>query len=349
MSDTPGLRLMHLSHGAGCACKLGMTELTHILQGLLPSERQDAVMVDAFTSDDAAVYRLDVERALVVTTDFFAPVVDDAFDFGRIAATNAVSDVYAMGGRPLFGLNLVAFPRKLLGDGILAEILRGGGEACREAGIPVLGGHSIDDPEPKFGMVVVGEVHPDKVVTNRNALPGDLLVLTKPLGTGVVTTALKAGAAPPEALEAAVASMTTLNRAAAEAMERHGVTTATDVTGYGLLGHLRNVTRASGVRAEVWAGDVPLLPGAEALAEAGHVPGGTRRNLDDLMEDVLFDAAVSDTARTLLADAQTSGGLLMAVPPARLDALMADLKTTTPAAAAVGQIVDGRPGSIAVL
>ena len=325
-----------------------MAELTQVLRHLLPVD-DPAALVDAFTGDDAAVYRLDPERALVVTTDFFSPVVDDPFDFGRIAAANALSDVYAMGARPLFALNLVAFPRKLLGEGLLAEIVRGAGEACREAGIAVLGGHSVDDPEPKFGMVAVGMVRPDRVVTNRSALPGDVLVLTKPLGSGVVTTALKAGAAPDEAVAAAVDVMVTLNRAAAEVMVHHGVTCATDVTGYGLLGHLRNVCRASGVRAEVSAGDVPLLPHAEELAAAGHVPGGTKRNLADLMDDVLFDVAVTDVHRTLLADAQTSGGLLMAVAPDRLEALMADLRAVAPAAAVVGAVVEGRGGSIAVL
>lgn len=325
-----------------------MSELTQVLRHLLPVN-DPAALVDALTGDDAAVYRLDAERALVVTTDFFSPVVDDPFDFGRIAAANALSDVYAMGARPLFALNLVAFPRELLGEGLLAEIVRGGGEACREAGIPVLGGHSIDDPEPKFGMVAVGEVRPDRVVTNRSALPGDLLVLTKPLGTGVVTTALKAGAASAASVAAAVKSMVTLNRAAAEVMVRHGVTTATDVTGYGLLGHLRNICRASGVRAEVWAAVVPLLPDAATLAAAGHVAGGTKRNLADLMDDVLFDAVVDETTRTLLADAQTSGGLLMAVPPDRLDALLAELRDAAPAAAVVGEMVDGHAGSIAVI
>ena len=325
-----------------------MSELTQVLRHLLPVD-DPAALVDAFTGDDAAVYRLDPERALVVTTDFFSPVVDDPVDFGRIAAANALSDVYAMGARPLFALNLVAFPRKLLGEGLLAEIVRGAGETCREAGIAVLGGHSVDDPEPKFGMVAVGMVRPDKVVTNRSARPGDVLVLTKPLGSGVVTTALKADAAPDEAVAAAVDVMVTLNRAAAEVMVHHGVTCATDVTGYGLLGHLRNICRASGVRAEVSAGDVALLPHAEALAAAGHVPGGTKRNLADLMDDVLFDVAVSDVHRTLLADAQTSGGLLMAVAPDRLEALMADLRAVAPAATVVGAVVEGRAGSIAVL
>src|SRR5688572_3225282 len=214
-----------------------MAELTQVLRHVLPVDDPRA-LVDASTGDDAAVYRLSADRALVVTTDFFTPVVDDPFDFGRIAAANALSDVYAMGARPLFALNLLAFPRQLLGEGAAAEIVRGGGEICREAGIPVLGGHSIDDPEPKFGMVAIGEVHPDHVVTVRAALPGDLLVLTKAIGTGVISTAIKAGAAEAPIVAAAIASMTTLNRAAAEAMSAHGIRAGTDVTGFGLLGHL---------------------------------------------------------------------------------------------------------------
>lgn len=325
-----------------------MTELTQVLRHLLPVDDPDA-LVDASTGDDAAVYRLDEGRALVVTTDFFTPVVDDARDFGRIAAANALSDVYAMGGRPLFALNLLAFPRKLLGEGLLEELVRGAGEICREAGIGVLGGHSIDDPEPKFGLVVVGEVDPARMVRSDGARPGDVLVLTKPLGTGVVSTALKAGEAGDAVVERAVESMATLNRGAAEAMMEVGVHAATDVTGYGLLGHLRNVLRASGMRAEVRAADVPLIEGTRELASAGHVPGGTERNLADLMEDVLFDASVPDEVRTLLADAQTSGGLLIVVAADRAADLVEALEGRAPSAAVIGQVVEGRAGSIAVI
>ncbi|MGD2067541.1 MAG: selenide, water dikinase SelD [Gemmatimonadota bacterium] len=325
-----------------------MTELTQVLRHLLPVDDPRA-LVDASTGDDAAVYRLAPDRALVVTTDFFTPIVDEPRDFGRIAAANALSDVYAMGGRPLFALNLVGFPRKHLGDGLLEEMVRGTGETCREAGIPILGGHSIDDPEPKLGLVVVGEVHPDRMVRTSGARPGDVLVLTKPLGTGVIATAIKAGAASTAARDRAVETMTTLNRGAAEAMVEVGVRAATDVTGYGLLGHLRNLLRASDARAEVRAADVPLLEGAVELAAAGHVPGGTTRNLADLMEDVLFDASVSDAVRTLLADAQTSGGLLMATPPERVGRLLEALAGRAPVAAVVGEVVAGRSGSIAVV
>ncbi|HUP88789.1 MAG TPA: selenide, water dikinase SelD, partial [Longimicrobiales bacterium] len=239
------------------------------------------ILVDASTGDDAAVYQLDDNRALVATADFFTPIVDDPYDFGRIAAANALSDIYAMGARPLFALNLVGFPRKLLDQGILQEILRGGGDIARAAGIAIVGGHSIDDAEPKYGLSVVGEVDPANIVRNVGAQPGDCLVLTKPIGTGVIATALKKDAATPQAIEAAVASMTTLNRTASEVMLQIGVSAATDVTGFGLIGHLHEMLRASGVGARIRAATVPFLEGAPDLVQAGHVPGGTKRNFDD--------------------------------------------------------------------
>jgi len=324
-----------------------MAELTQVLRHVLPVDDPRA-LVDASTGDDAAVYRLSADRALVVTTDFFTPVVDDPFDFGRIAAANALSDVYAMGGRPLFALNLLAFPRKLLGEGLAAEIVRGGGAMCREAGIPVLGGHSIDDAEPKFGMVAIGEAHPDRLVTLHGALPGDRLVLTKAIGTGVISTAIKAGVAEDAVVAAAVASMVTLNRGAAEVMVAHGVRAGTDVTGFGLLGHLRNLLRASGLSAELSSASVPLLPCALDLTRAGHIPGGTRRNLTDLTADVTWGDDVSEPVRTLMADAQTSGGLLMAVPADRLEALLEDLRGRVPLATVIGELGDGPVGRVVV-
>ncbi len=303
--------------------------------------------MDARTSDDAAVYRLDADRALVATADFFTPVVDDPLDFGRIAAANALSDIYAMGARPLFALNLVAFPRTLLGQGILEDILRGGGEAAREAGIAVVGGHSIDDPEPKFGLCVVGVVSPERVVLNSGARPGDRLVLTKPIGTGVISTALKAGAAVPEAVAAAIASMATLNRAAAEAMLHVGVHAATDVTGFGLLGHLHELLVASGAAARVRAGAVPLLPDALPLCRDGHIPGGTRRNQDDLAADIDWSDDVPSPLRVLLCDAQTSGGLLIAVSAERSDRLLDELRARgTPAAVLIGEVLPADAGAI---
>lgn len=307
------------------------------------------MLVDATTADDAAVYQLDEHRALVVTVDYFTPIVDDPYDFGRIAATNALSDVYAMGATPLLALNLVGFPRDLLDEGVLGEIVRGGGEAAREAGIPILGGHSLEDKEPKFGMCVVGEAVPDAIVRNSTARAGDRLVLTKPIGTGVIATAIKQEAASDDVVEAAVHSMTTLNRGAAEAMLRAGASAATDVTGFGLLGHLRELTRASQLAAHVSASAVPLLPGAADLAEREFIPGGTRRNYADVQDAIEWSEDVAEPSRILLCDAQTSGGLLIAVAPAQVDDLLQDLRASqTPTAAVVGHLSDGPPGHITV-
>lgn len=324
-----------------------MSELTQVLRHLLPVDDPNA-LVDASTGDDAAVYRVSADRALVVTADFFTPIVDDPFDFGRIAAANALSDIYAMGARPLFALNLVGFPRRLLDEGLLEEILRGGGEVCREAGISVLGGHSIDDPEPKFGMVAVGEAHPDRLMTNAGARPGDVLVLTKPLGTGVVTTAIKADAASDPVVRGAIEVMTTLNRDAAEAARAVGVRAGTDVSGFGLLGHLRNLLRASGAAARLRWADVPLLPGAGELAASGHVPGGSKRNRADLKEDVTWEPGVPEPVRILMVDAQTSGGLLLCVPPERAEELRSRLEGGAPTAAMIGEVTEGRAGAISI-
>ena len=305
-----------------------------------------AVLVDASTVDDAAVYRISADRALVATVDFFTPIVDDPFDFGRIAAANALSDLYAMGARPLFALNIVGFPRDRLHENLLGEILRGGSEIAREAGIAVVGGHSVDDAEPKYGMCAIGEVHPDAIIRNSTARPGDVLVLTKPIGTGIIATAIKKGAAPADAIAAAVTSMTTLNRGASDAMREAGVHAATDVTGFGLPGHLRNMLRASGVGARLHASAIPILPGALELADAGHIPGGTRRNLADV--EVQWDDAIPETLRLVIADAQTSGGLLIALPEENVAALQRSLVAhSAPTAAVIGTLT-GSAGHIRV-
>ncbi len=315
----------------------------------MPEVTHPDVLVDASGADDAAVIRLGAERALVLTTDFFTPIVDDAYDFGRIAAANALSDVYAMGGRPLWCLSLVGWPRDTLPLATLGDVMRGASDVVREAGAAIVGGHSIDDPEPKFGLVVVGEVHPDLVTTNAAAQAGDRLVLTKPLGTGIIATAIKRGGADDDTIRAAVSSMTTLNAGAAEAARVARVRAATDVTGFGLLGHLRAMLLASGRAAEIRAGQVPLLPDARALAAAGFVPGGTTRNLEAVGPTTTFDAALGETDRILLADAQTSGGLLLAVSEAALPRLLEALRARgTPAAAVVGTVTDGPPGTITV-
>jgi selenide,water dikinase len=276
--------------------------------------------------------------------------VDDPYDFGRIAATNAFSDLYAMGATPLLALNLVGWPRDTLPFELLGEVLRGGAEVAQAAGAFVLGGHSVDDPEPKYGMVAIGEVHPDRIVTNAGAQAGDALVLTKPLGTGVLTTALKRDLVGAAELAPAVAAMTTLNAGAARAMLAVGVHAATDVTGFGLLGHLHTLLAASGRAAELRASAVPLLPGARAAAERGAIPGGTQRNVADVADAVQFAASVDPTTRLLLADAQTSGGLVIAVGPERLDALVAALsRERALAAAVIGRVVAGPPGRITVV
>ncbi|HSU12146.1 MAG TPA: selenide, water dikinase SelD, partial [Pseudonocardia sp.] len=243
-------RLTEFSHGAGCACKLAPGLLADVLTTLAPPNAPE-LLVGTETGDDAAVWRLDADRALVASTDFFTPLVDDARTWGRIAAQNAASDIYAMGGRPLFALNLVAWPSSELPTSLLAEVLSGGSEIAAEGGFAVVGGHSVDDPEPKYGLAVVGEVHPDRVLTNKGLREGDALVLTKPLGIGITTTAIKAGVAPDELVERAVASMTASNAAAARAAVAAGATGCTDVTGFGLLGHLMKMAAASGVDAVV--------------------------------------------------------------------------------------------------
>jgi selenide,water dikinase len=253
-----------------------------------------------------------------------------------------------MGAEPLLVLNLLAFPRALLGDGLVEEIIRGGSDIAREAGVPIMGGHSVDDSEPKYGLVAVGKVQVENLVTNASAQAGDLLVLTKALGTGVVATAIKAEAASDTATTAAVRSMTTLNREAAAAMKRVGVRAATDVTGYGLLGHLSNLLLQSGVAAEIVAESVPVLPEVSELITAGHIPGGTRRNLEDLEDRVEFGDQ-DETIRLILADAQTSGGLLISVPEKRSEELMELLEATGPVAAIIGRVTDGAPGTIKVL
>lgn len=304
------------------------------------------MLVDAATGDDAAVYRLGPDRALVATVDFFTPIVDNPADWGAIAAANALSDVYAMGGRPLFALNLVGWPRDVLPFEVLGEVIRGAGDITRGAGCVMLGGHSIDDPEPKFGLVVIGEVHPDRMLTNAAARPGDRLVLTKPLGTGILTTAFKRGRIGEAELAQAVTVMTTLNEGAARAALSTGVRCATDVTGFGLLGHLGNVLAASGSGARIRYSALPVLAQAAALAAEGFVPGGTRRNYEAAR--VEWDSALSEAERLVAVDAQTSGGLLLSVAEARVaDLLQALERERTPAAAVIGEILPG-PGVIEV-
>ena len=312
----------------------------------MPFYADPNVLVGLDRPDDAGVYRLSEELAVVQTVDFFTPIVDDPYLFGSIAATNALSDIYAMGARPLFALNIIGFPVNTLPRETLVEILRGGADKAREAGVSIIGGHSIDDPEPKYGLVVTGVVHPDRVITKDAARPGDRLFLTKPLGTGIISTAIKREVAPPEAVAEAVRWMLTLNREASLAMVEVGARAATDVTGYGLLGHLYEMVREGPLGAEVYFEVVPLMPGVRELAQAGVVPGGTRRNLAFLSGydktgrlRVGWEEDFTETEKLILADAQTSGGLLIAVAPERAGALRAALARRGVPAWEVGQFV----------
>ncbi len=299
-----------------------------------------AALVGHETHDDAAVYALSPSEAIVQTVDFFTPVVDDPYWFGRIAAANAYSDVYAMGARPLFALNLVGFPVKTLPLETLGDILRGGSDAAAEAGAPILGGHSIDDPEPKYGLAVTGVVHPDKVLRNVGARPGDRLFLTKPLGSGIITTAIKRGIAPEEMVDRAVAVMAALNRTAGEILAASGAVHAlTDVTGFGLLGHAWEMTEGSRVAVRLDAAAVPVLEGVRGLAERDVLPGGSRANFQWVKEHVRFGPGVDAVQQLVLADAQTNGGLLAAVAPERAAAVLEVLRDAGVTAAHIGEVL----------
>jgi selenide,water dikinase len=292
--------------------------------------KDDRVLVSFESADDAAVVRLDGDRLIVQTVDFFTPIVDDPYQFGQIAAANSLSDIYAMGGTPIFALNIVAFPINDLPKDILTEILQGSADKALEAGITIVGGHSIDDKEPKYGLVVTGEVEEQNLVKNNGAQPGDALILTKPLGTGIIATAIKKGKADSDQIDAAVLSMSTLNKAAAEAMNGLDVHAATDVTGFGLLGHLLEMCKASNVSAEINFKNLDFLPGVRELAEKGIVPGGSKRNLDFVNEYVHFQNSLSEIDQLLAADAQTSGGLLISLSNENADKFLDIFNSTAP-------------------
>ena len=313
--------------------------MAHVVRRLAPVTDPD-LLVGAATGDDAAVWRLDDDRALVVTADFITPVVDDARWWGRVAAANAVSDVYAMGGRPLLALNLVGWNAAELSNDLLVEVLSGAEEIASEGGFVIAGGHTVDDPEPKFGLAVVGEVHPDRMLTNTGFRPGDAIVLTKPLGVGVITTAIKLGTASEEVVDAALTCMTRLNDDAARIAVASGARGATDVTGFGLLGHLGRAAIESGIDVAIDFAAVPLLPGTRELAEAGSMPGGSRRNLE--WADERLDRGGHDELDVLLlADAQTSGGLVFGVDPTEVDGVLVDLDSTGHLAAVIGRATAG--------
>lgn len=306
------------------------------------------VLVGRSEADDAAVYEISDDLAAVQTVDYFTPIVDDPYTFGAIAAANSLSDIYAMGAKPVMALNIVGFPVDRLSLEVLVEILRGGSDKAKEAGISIAGGHTIDDNEPKYGLVVMGLVHPDRIMTNSGAEPGDVLILTKPIGTGIISTAMKAEIAPQESIDIAVKVMSTLNRAAAESMMRVGVNSCTDVTGFGLLGHLYEMISASRVGAEVRFGKVPLIPGTRELADDLIIPAGTGRNHEFLRDHVIWRNEIEYEEQMILCDAQTSGGLLISVSEKNTAALIKSLEDSDTLAAQIGGIVEDETCKIRV-
>ncbi len=300
------------------------------------------MLVGFSTNDDAGVYRISDDLALVQTVDFFTPIVDDPFDFGRIAAANALSDIYAMGATPLTALNIAAFPIEEYGPEILTQILEGGAAIVREAGVALLGGHTVKDDEPKYGLAVTGTVHPGKIVTNAKARAGDALVLTKPLGTGILGSALKKGSIDEAQMQTAIASMTTLNDTASRAMIAAGAHAATDVTGFGLLGHAREMARASKVRLRIRASSVPVFDLVREMVAVGIAPGGTRANAREHEAFTTYAPGISPETRLLLSDAQTSGGLLIALAPKAVESLLAELRAAGLTAARIGEIEAGQ-------
>ena len=350
MTDTSSaspapIRLTSFSHGGGCGCKIAPGVLSQILQstagGIIPKE----LMVGIETADDAAVYRLNDEQALIATTDFFMPIVDDPFDFGRIAATNAISDVYAMGGTPIMALALVAMPINQLPLDVIAQVLRGGEAICREAGIPIAGGHTIDSVEPIYGLVVMGLVHPDKVRRNADAQPGDVLVLGKGLGVGVMSAALKKGKLDDAGYARMIASTTRLNTPGIKLAQLDGVHAITDVTGFGLAGHALELARGAGLTAVIdWAA-VPLLDGVAAMAADGFITGASGRNWAGYGAQVSLDPALPPVAQALLTDPQTSGGLLISCTPTSVDAVLAVFRDQGfEQAAVIGEVRAGPAG-----
>ncbi len=342
-------RLTSLAHGGGCGCKIAPGVLAEILKGASSLPVPPELLVGIETADDAAVYRLNAEQAIVATTDFFMPIVDDPYDFGRIAATNAISDVYAMGGRPLFALALVGMPIAVLSVATIRAVLDGGAAACRAAGIPVAGGHTIDSVEPIYGLVAIGLVHPDRVLRNSGARPGDRLVLGKPLGVGIYSAALKNGRLDAAGYAAMVGATTQLNTPGTDLAALPGVHALTDVTGFGLAGHALEIARGAGCRVRIDWARVPLLPGVRELAQAGFITGASARNWAGYGAQIRLPAEFPDTDRALLTDPQTSGGLLAACDTASLDAVLATFRRHGFAAVDCGEVLaPARPADVLV-
>ena len=307
------IKLTYFTQGMGCACKLRPQELEKILKNI-PLSNDPNILINTKDSDDSAVYKINEETAIVQTLDFFTPIVDDAYAFGEIAAANALSDVYAMGATPLFALNIVGFPSGRLPMHILEKILQGADDKAKEAGISVLGGHSVEDHEPKFGMVITGKVHPEKILTNAGAGEGDSIILTKPVGTGILSTATKRNLTSSETISKLIQIMSELNKTAAETIQNYPVTACTDVTGFGLLGHLSEMTKASDTDAEIQLNKVPVIPETHEFIAGGVVPGGTKNNLEYVKENMHWEGSISLSEKYMLSDAQTSGGLLFSIP-----------------------------------
>ena len=347
LSSSP-IRLTSFSHGGGCGCKIAPGVLSEILRGVRGWPVPKELMVGIETADDAAVYRLNDEQALIATTDFFMPIVDDPYDFGRIAATNAISDVYAMGGTPIMALALVGMPIDKLPLEVIGKILEGGESVCAAAGIPIAGGHTIDSVEPIYGLVVMGLVHPDKVKTNAAARPGDVLILGKPLGVGVLSAALKKGALDAEGYQAMIASTTKLNTPGRRLAHFAGVHALTDVTGFGLLGHLLEVCRGAKLSAALDMDKIPMLAEVEKLATAGYITGASARNWMAYGEDVTLDAAITPMQRALLTDPQTSGGLLVACDPASVTEVLEAFRAEDFMGAAVIGRLESGPARVSV-
>ncbi|UJF34916.1 selenide, water dikinase SelD [Paenibacillus hexagrammi] len=349
MSATEKIKLTSYSTKGGCGCKIGPGDLSQVIRSLPPAVANPNLLVGIDTSDDAGVYQLTDELALVQTVDFFTPIVDDPYSFGQVAAANAISDIYAMGGKPLTALNIVAFPIKTLDKQVLADILRGAGDKMNEAGITLVGGHSIDDNEPKFGLAVTGLVHPQKVRTNAGAKPGDKLILTKPIGVGILTTSIKKDKLTEAEIQRVTSVMATLNKTAAETMEPYEVHACTDVTGFGLIGHALEMAKGSGAGVRITAGNVPVLPRVRELAEEGFVPGGTKNNFAHVKDSVTFPETLDQVGQWILCDAVTSGGLLIAVEGQQAEELLANLQQAGVEASLIGDVTSEHPGRIVVI
>ncbi|EMR05950.1 Selenide, water dikinase [Bhargavaea cecembensis DSE10] len=343
------IKLTTLTKKGGCGCKIGPADLAGVLKELPAAVPDPNLLVGLDTSDDAGVYKLTDDLALVQTTDFFTPIVDDPYDFGQIAATNAISDIYAMGGKPVTALNIVAFPIGNLDKKILADILRGAADKMKEAGVTLVGGHSIDDQEPKYGLAVTGTIHPDKIRTNAGAKPGDKLILTKPIGVGIYTTALKRGLLSEEDIRDVTKVMTTLNKTAAETMDGYDVHATTDVTGFGLLGHATEMAQGSKTGLVIRSEDVPVLPRTHELAEQGAVPGGTKNNHAHVADSIAYPDSMDETGQWILCDAVTSGGLLAAVEGSQADGLLEALRKNGVDAHIIGEVTEEHAGTIRVL